>query len=145
MIAENLPLPPISPAALLLADRHRNIEEVLADVEDLARRRSFLTASKRFGELYRAFEQHANAEEVVWLPRIEQRWPERKAEVEVVRAEHLALREQMEQVSRALTAWQPDESVSRLAELRALIEAHHAREEAEIYPAVVALHATMPR
>ena len=133
-----LPLPRLSPVGLL-ADRHRNIEEVLEDVEELARRRSFTTASKRFGELYRAIDEHVQIEEDFWLPRIETAWPERGERLEAIRADHQDLRRQMASVASAITAAELAEVERAIEALKHLLATHHAREEAEIYPAVVML------
>jgi hypothetical protein len=132
-------------SGLLLADRHRSIETILSDVEALILRRSFATATKRLGELDQAMEKHARAEEEIWLPQIGQRWPELAPKLSLLTEDHQALRLQMSMVRDCFSAWDGATAALALARLKRLIEAHHAREEELVYPAVVALYASKPR
>ncbi len=139
-----VPIPPRSPTASLLSDRRQEIETLLEDVRALTERHSYVTAAKRFGQLYRAIEEHTGIEEQLWLPKIIERWPERAATLEHARTDHLAIRETMQQVGDALGAWHAVEAAAALRELSRLLELHHTHEDEEIYPAVLALRLLSP-
>lgn len=139
-----VPIPAKSPTASLLSDRHRELEDRLDDVRALNQRHSYVTAARCFGQLYRAIEEHVATEEKVWLPRIEARWPERRAVAEHARADHAAIRQQMERVSQALAGWRAREAGEALEELSRILAAHHTHEDEELYPAVLALRLLTP-
>ena len=141
---DHVPIPARSPTASLLSDRRQEIDTLLEDVRALTARHSYVTAAKRFGQLYKALEEHTGIEEQLWLPRIIERWPERAATLEHARADHLAIRGTMHRVADALGAWHAREAADALAELSRLIALHHTHEDEEIYPAVLALRLLGP-
>jgi hemerythrin superfamily protein len=141
---DHVPIPARSPTASLLSDRRKEIETLLEDVRALTVRHSYVTAAKRFGQLYRALEEHTGIEEQLWLPRIIERWPERTTTLEHARADHVAIRETMHRVGDALSGWNAQDAAGALDELSRLIARHHTHEDEEIYPAVLALRLLGP-
>jgi hypothetical protein len=107
---------------------HPALKETLTDVDGLARRRSFETAAKRFGEFRIAEERHMHLEDETLFPVIERLVGPTEA-VQQGKAEHAVIRRLLNAVGASLSAWNLPEFITAHAELMAALSEHWKHEE----------------
>lgn len=95
--------PSQTPIDRYLLGEHRRFDQLMADVEFLVDRRSFLQAAKRFGELRAALESHLHAEERVLLPLFENGDPRRKGAAKTLRDEHRKMLAMLDHLGAAIS------------------------------------------
>ncbi len=119
-----------------LGGDHRRLDALLAEATELAEGEAWDRARALFGEFACGLDRHIDAEEKVLFPRFEELAGTGHGPTRVMRAEHIAIRDLMDQVRAALK----DEDAKRSAEwLRALagdLETHNRKEEGVLYPGV---------
>ncbi|MBS1152204.1 MAG: hemerythrin cation-binding protein [Myxococcaceae bacterium] len=112
------------------------LDEILADVEFLSLRESYLQAASRFGELRHLLEEHILTEERLVLPLFIERTGDPHQLADRIRNEHNALADLVELVAAAISRWDRTAFIDRVADLRAALKVHHEDEEAQLHPGV---------
>lgn len=113
---------------------HHLLDQILADVEFLVERRSFIPAGKRFGEFRLAMERHLEAEERL-LPLLARRSADAAALVAHVRAEHAWVQRLIEAVGSAVSSWDFSAFSRQVSELVSALDEHQRNEEKLLHPA----------
>ena len=117
---------------------HHTLDQILADVEFLVERRSFIPAGKRFGEFRLAMERHLEAEERL-LPELAHRSAEAASLVAQARAEHAWVQRLTEAVGSAVSSWDFSAFSRQVSELVSALDEHQRNEEKLLHPAFDAL------
>ncbi len=122
---------------------HRALDQILADVEFLVERRSFVPAGKRFGEFRLAMERHLEAEERL-LPLLAQRSADGAALVAQARAEHVWIQRLVDAVGAAVSCWDFSTFSRQVTELVSALDEHQRNEEKRLHPALDEVIASEP-
>lgn len=111
-----------------MAHDYPALRNILSDVADLARRHSFETAAKRFGEFRLGEERHMHFEDKTLFPIIK-RLVGRTDAIEQAEAQHEIIRQLAESVASSLSAWNLPEFSTAHANLLAALSEHWNHEE----------------
>ena len=118
------------------AHDHRRLEEALVASAAHVDASSWDEAAKAFARFRRGIEQHMAAEEEVLFPAVEQ--GEETPLTAILRKGHHDLRVFFDELDDALVARDAEEYRRIAGTMRALLERHDEKEEAELYPAAQA-------
>jgi uncharacterized protein (DUF2249 family)/hemerythrin superfamily protein len=119
-----------------LGGDHRRLDQALADVMQFFDARNWRLARERFSEFTCGLNRHIDAEERVLFPRYEELDRANRGPTRVMRAEHIAIRELMDEVESALLAEDDKRASQWLQALAGDLESHNVKEESVLYPAV---------
>jgi hypothetical protein len=116
--------------------QYRRLTDILVDVRFLVERRSFVTASKRFGEFLMMLEQHLKEEALVLLPELERRTHHVEPARTALAHTGGRLTACTGAVAVALSVGDGHAFTSRMTELSEALQAHRDDEERLFHPAV---------
>lgn len=119
-----------------LAADHERLTQVLEDVRELARRKAFAQAVKRFGAVRGSFKRHLALQDRILLPLLEEHSPAQAGRAAALRAEHAQLSACLESAARCLGAWEEPSCHAALERLASLLRDHHRRDAENLSPAL---------
>lgn len=117
-----------------LESDHERLDEMLSVALELLDRRDFAKAAEQFADVSYGLDHHIDAEESVLFPAFEERTGLRGGATEVMRAEHVEIREWMSAVAASLASSNGVEARRGLRMLADLLESHNMKEEHILYP-----------
>ena len=124
---------PRSVTGYLQAD-HRRLDAIIPAVERLADAGSFAEAQTCFGEFACGLGWHIDVEEQVLFPFFEAKTGMTRGPTEVMRVEHVDIRERIRAVAAALEAHDAARLRDALGELTTVLSSHNLKEERMLYP-----------
>jgi iron-sulfur cluster repair protein YtfE (RIC family) len=117
-----------------MTDDHRRCDDVFAEVEQAAAKGDWAAASERFGYFQSGVLQHFGAEESLLFPAFERQTGMTMGPTQVMRAEHVQMRELMTACSEALAAKDADGYAGNAETLLIMMQQHNMKEEGILYP-----------
>jgi hypothetical protein len=114
-----------------LQESHRHLEAVLADVQELASGRSFVTAAKRFGEFRLQEERHLHVEnELLVILEENLKCPK----FERIRNQHTRIIQLMNELTGLLSSWDLPAFQETLVKFVEVLAVHEADEVKSVLP-----------
>jgi iron-sulfur cluster repair protein YtfE (RIC family) len=117
-----------------LGSDHQRLDTMLSRVRELVEQREFARAAAQFKEFSHGLNHHIDAEERVLFPAFEERTGLRSGPTQVMRAEHIRIREWMSGVTASLNGSDDTEARRALNMLTDLLTSHNMKEEHILYP-----------
>ncbi len=117
-----------------MADDHRHCDDVFAEVEQAVARGDWSTAAERFAAFRQATMQHFAVEESLLFPAFEGKTGMRMGPTQVMRMEHVQMRELMDAARDALAAGNGDDYTGHAETLLIMMQQHNMKEENVLYP-----------
>jgi hemerythrin-like domain-containing protein len=117
-----------------MAGDHRQCDELLVTAEQAVASRSWDAASAAFAGFQHAVLQHFAAEESVLFPAFEAKTGMLSGPTQVMRAEHVQMRELMAAAREALLAQDADDYEGNVETLFIMMQQHNVKEENVLYP-----------
>jgi len=117
-----------------LADDHRRCDDVFADVETAVGDGDWARASDAFGRFSTAVLQHFAVEESLLFPAFEQKTGMSMGPTQVMRSEHVQMRELIAAAAAALAARDAEEYSGNAETLLIMMQQHNMKEENILYP-----------
>lgn len=113
---------------------HRQCDELLAHVEQALTARSWNEASAAFAGFQAAVLQHFAAEESLLFPAFEEKTGMLSGPTQVMRGEHVQMRELMAAAHEALLAQDAEDYEGNAETLFIMMQQHNVKEENVLYP-----------
>lgn len=113
---------------------HRQCDEFLATAEQAVATQRWDSASTAFAQFQHAVLQHFAAEEGVLFPAFEAKTGMHSGPTQVMRGEHVQMRELMESARHALLAKDADDYTGNTETLLIMMQQHNVKEENVLYP-----------
>jgi hemerythrin-like domain-containing protein len=117
-----------------LTRQHQRLDHIMADVEFLAARRSYVQAAKRFAEFRWGMENHMAVEERVLLPLFVEKTGDPDGIAATIRDEHTRLQGLLDEIGQSLSQWDYARFGRLIDELNTLTQEHHRHEERLLHP-----------
>ena len=117
-----------------LTDDHRRCDDVFADVEQAVADGNWALAGDTFGRFSAAVLQHFAVEESLLFPAFEQKTGMTMGPTQVMRSEHVQMRELIAAAGAALAAQDADEYAGNAETLLIMMQQHNMKEENILYP-----------
>lgn len=118
----------------LMTGDHRSCDDRLVAVEQAVLGGDWATARNRFAAFRDAVMAHFNAEESVLFPLFEQRTGIHRGPTQVMRSEHLQIRQLLATTETALEQADGEEYQGAAETLLIMIQQHNMKEESILYP-----------
>lgn len=118
----------------LMTDDHRRCDHLFTDVERAVEAREWDHASANFSSFFESVEQHFAAEEAHLFPAFEAESGMTMGPTQVMRDEHVQMRELMSAARDALAAKDADEYLGHAETLLIMMQQHNMKEENVLYP-----------
>jgi iron-sulfur cluster repair protein YtfE (RIC family) len=118
----------------ILSDDHRSCDEIFAQVEQGVAAKQWAKASDEFAGFRTAMLNHFAAEETILFPAFEARTGMTMGPTQVMRSEHVQMRQLLDAASEALTAKDADEYSGNAETLLIMMQQHNMKEENILYP-----------
>jgi len=113
---------------------HRRCDDIFARVEALVAAEDWARAVAGFSEFQQAVLQHFATEESLLFPAFEQKTGMSMGPTQVMRGEHVQMRELMEAARGALLAKDADDYSGNAETLLIMMQQHNMKEENVLYP-----------
>jgi uncharacterized protein (DUF2249 family)/hemerythrin-like domain-containing protein len=113
---------------------HRRLDAILGEVERLAAAGAFPAAAERFAEFSSGLGRHIDLEEEILFPTFERATGMRSGPTQVMRAEHVQIREWMRVATESLAREDGGRLAEAIAALGQTLAAHNMKEERMLYP-----------
>jgi hypothetical protein len=123
----------------VFVQHHGELDEIIADVEFLSRRGSYVQAAKRFGEFRRALERQMGLDEHVLLPLLIERTGDPSTFAPVLRAQHAHLFRLLNGLGSALSQSDHAGFCGLARELQFAMKAHQLQEQRMLTPMLCAV------
>lgn len=117
-----------------MAGDHRHCDEILATAEKAVATQAWDHAMASFTQFQNAVLQHFAAEESVLFPAFEEKTGMRGGPTQVMRGEHVQMRELMEAARKGLLAKDADDYSGNAETLLFMMQQHNMKEENVLYP-----------
>jgi DUF438 domain-containing protein len=117
-----------------LTDDHRRCDDVFAEVEQAVADGDWATADAAFSRFSGAVLQHFATEESLLFPAFERRTGMSMGPTQVMRSEHVQMRELIAAAKAALTAKDADDYAGNAETLLIMMQQHNMKEENILYP-----------
>lgn len=117
-----------------MTDDHRRCDDVFAEVEQAVTAGEWSSARDTFARFAAAVLQHFATEESVLFPAFEQRTGMTMGPTQVMRSEHVQMRELIAAAERALAAQDADDYAGNAETLLIMMQQHNMKEENILYP-----------
>lgn len=117
-----------------MAGDHRHCDEMLNAAEQAVAAQSWDQAGAAFSQFQSAVLQHFAAEEELLFPAFEEKTGMRMGPTQVMRGEHVQMRELMDAAHRALQAKDADDYAGQAETLLFMMQQHNMKEENVLYP-----------
>ena len=118
----------------LMADDHRRCDLMFVDVERAVQSQAWDQASTIFTKFQRAVLQHFEVEENLLFPAFESKTGMTSGPTQVMRSEHVQMRELMEDAHAALAEEDADDYLGNAETLLIMLQQHNTKEENVLYP-----------
>lgn len=118
----------------LMADDHLRCDNFFTDVERAIAAREWERANAYFNSFFESVEQHFVAEETHLFPAFEAKSGMTRGPTQVMRDEHVQMRELMSAARDALAAKDADEYLGHAETLLIMMQQHNMKEENVLYP-----------
>ena len=118
----------------ILTRQHQKLDHILADVEFLAARRSYVQAAKRFAEFRWGMDNHMAVEEKVLLPLFIEKTGDPDGIASTIHSEHKRLQEVLDEIGQSISQWDYARFGRLIDELNILTREHHWHEESILHP-----------
>ena len=117
-----------------MTDDHRRCDDVFAEVEQAVADGDWTTAGASFARFHESVLQHFAAEESLLFPAFERRTGMSMGPTQVMRSEHVQMRELMQSAAAALAAQDADTYAGDAETLLIMMQQHNMKEENILYP-----------
>lgn len=117
-----------------LAEDHRHCDAMLGLTEQAVAAQAWAPAQAAFAQFQGAVLQHFDAEESVLFPAFESQTGMRMGPTQVMRDEHVQMRQLMEAAHSALRAQDADDYAGHAETLLFMMQQHNMKEENVLYP-----------
>ena len=117
-----------------LADDHRRCDDVFADVETAVGDGDWARAGEAFHRFGAAVQQHFAVEESLLFPAFEQKTGMFMGPTQVMRSEHVQMRELIAAAEAALAARDAEDYSGNAETLLIMMQQHNMKEENILYP-----------
>ncbi|MFC5300724.1 hemerythrin domain-containing protein [Azospira restricta] len=117
-----------------MTDDHRRCDDVFAEVEQAVAGGDWAAAAAAFARFQESVLQHFAAEESLLFPAFEQKTGMRMGPTQVMRSEHVQMRELMQSAAAALAAQDADAYAGEAETLLIMMQQHNMKEENILYP-----------
>ena len=118
----------------LMTDDHRRCDDILATVEQAIAAQEWDRATADFKRFVESIEQHFSAEEGTLFPAFEAKSGTTMGPTQVMRDEHVQMRELLSAAREALAAKDADEYSGNAETLLIMMQQHNMKEENVLYP-----------
>jgi hemerythrin-like domain-containing protein len=113
---------------------HRRLDGILAEAQQLAGAGDYPRAAARFAEFSSGLDRHIDLEEQILFPTFESATGMRGGPTQVMRAEHVQIRDSMRTATDALAREEDEVLGEAVHELTETLSAHNMKEEHMLYP-----------
>ena len=113
---------------------HRRCDDIFAEVEQAMAQEQWERATETFARFQGAVLQHFAAEETTLFPAFEERSGMPMGPTQVMRGEHIQMRELMEAARAGLAARDADDYSGNAETLLIMMQQHNMKEENVLYP-----------
>lgn len=113
---------------------HRRCDDLLVAAEQALSSHDLVAAREAFGAFCQATQAHFRAEEELLFPAFEQKTGIRMGPTQMMRLEHVQMRELMSEAESALADGDEDSYVGAAETLLILMQQHNLKEENVLYP-----------
>lgn len=117
-----------------MAGDHRRCDDVFAEAEQAVADGDWALADARFAQFRQAVLQHFAAEESLLFPAFEEKTGMRMGPTQVMRGEHVQMRELLEEGAAALAQRDADGYSGSSETLLIMMQQHNMKEENVLYP-----------
>lgn len=117
-----------------MADDHRACDVFFARTEQAVSDQAWASAEQYFTQFQTALLQHFSAEETFLFPAFEAQTGMRMGPTQVMRGEHLQMRQLMDAARAALLAQDADDYAGYADTLLIMLQQHNLKEENVLYP-----------
>jgi DUF438 domain-containing protein len=117
-----------------MADDHRRCDDIFVEVEALVTAQDWDRAGARFADFRQSVLQHFAAEESLLFPAFEEKTGMHMGPTQVMRGEHIQMRELLDAALAALTAKDADDYSGNAETLLIMMQQHNMKEENVLYP-----------
>ena len=117
-----------------MAGDHRRCDDIFVDVEQAVAAGAWDAASNGFSAFQSAVLQHFSAEEALLFPAFEAKTGMSMGPTQVMRGEHVQMRELMDAARDALLAKDADDYSGNAETLLIMMQQHNMKEENVLYP-----------
>ena len=117
-----------------LADDHRHCDDLFAAAEQAANAGDLSAASSAFGQFHEAMLRHFASEEHTLFPAFEAHTGMSIGPTQVMRMEHVQMRELMDAAATALQEKNADDYLGQVETLLIMMQQHNMKEENVLYP-----------
>ena len=124
----------MQPLQHLMADDHRRCDLMFVDVERAVQSQAWEQASTIFARFQHAVLQHFETEESLLFPAFEKKTGMTSGPTQVMRGEHVQMRELMADAQAALAEKDADDYLGNAETLLIMMQQHNTKEENVLYP-----------
>lgn len=117
-----------------MAADHRQCDEMFSAAEQAVAKRSWAPAMAAFTKFQKAMLTHFAVEEDLLFPAFEEKTGMRMGPTQVMRSEHVQIRELMDAMHAALQAQDAEEYAGQTETLLFMLQQHNMKEENVLYP-----------
>ena len=117
-----------------MTDDHRRCDDVFAEVEQAVGAGDWALAGETFSRFRNSVLQHFSTEESLLFPAFEQKTGMTMGPTQVMRSEHVQMRELMAAATDALAAKDADDYAGHAETLLIMMQQHNMKEENILYP-----------
>lgn len=117
-----------------MTDDHRRCDDIFSDVEQAIAAQEWERATADFNSFFESVEQHFAAEEGLLFPAFEAKSGMTMGPTQVMRDEHVQMRELMSAAREALAAKDADDYSGNAETLLIMMQQHNMKEENVLYP-----------
>lgn len=117
-----------------LADEHRRCDRLFADAEQAVAQNDWAAAEGLVTAFQAALERHLQREEQVLFPRFEAATGHSAGPTQVMRGEHMQMRELLGNLAQAMSAGDRDDCLGIFETLLIMMQQHNLKEEQVLYP-----------
>ena len=117
-----------------MTDDHRRCDDVFAEVEQAVGAGDWALAGETFSRFSNSVLQHFSTEESLLFPAFEQKTGMTMGPTQVMRSEHVQMRELMAAATDALAAKDADDYAGHAETLLIMMQQHNMKEENILYP-----------
>lgn len=117
-----------------MSDQHRHCDDLFAAAENAAGEGDWPSCARQFKQFADGMERHFRMEENVLFPAFEQETGMTMGPTEVMRNEHIQMREVLKQLTQAVEQKNQDAYLGHSETMLILMQQHNLKEESVLYP-----------
>lgn len=118
----------------LMSDDHRRCDDIFVQIERHIQAKHWDLAQQAFNEFRHGVLQHFKTEETILFPAFEVKTGMTRGPTQVMRGEHVEMRELMQAAGDALTAQDSERYSGEAETLLIMMQQHNVKEEHMLYP-----------